>query len=104
MLLIQWDDRKSIINFEKHGVLFEEAATVFFDVNKVEFFDKLHSEFEDRFWVIGKSDTERLLYVVYSWRESSVEKKEYYRIISARVVRKKKEIRLYDERGKRRRD
>ena len=87
MVLIQWDTRKSEINFKKHGVLFEEAATTFFDTKKVEFFDKLHSQFEDRFWVIGRSNTGRVLLVVYSWRKSSVQKKEYYRIISARIAK-----------------
>ncbi len=30
-LLFQWDELKSIINFKKHGVTFEEAKTVFND-------------------------------------------------------------------------
>lgn len=97
MVLIQWNFLKAEDNFLKHGVLFEEAATVFFDPRRIEFFDNHHSRFEDRFWAIGKSDTGKLLLVVYTWRKSSVEKKEYYRVISARVVKKTKEIRLYDE-------
>ncbi len=99
MTLIQWDSLKSEINFKKHGVLFEEAATVFFDLRRVEFFDNFQSQLEDRFWVIGKSDTGKILLVIYVWRKSSVQKKEYYRIISARIVKKAKELRLYDERS-----
>jgi uncharacterized DUF497 family protein len=98
MVLIQWNAGKSESNFEKHGVLFEEAASVFFDRNKVEFFDNLPSQIEDSFWVIGRSDKGQLLFVVYSWRKSRVEKKEYYRIISARIA-KKAERRLFDERS-----
>ena len=29
--MFPWDTRKAIVNFEKHGVSFEETATVFVD-------------------------------------------------------------------------
>jgi uncharacterized DUF497 family protein len=37
-----WDISKSIANFEKHGVPFEEAATVFGDANGLDWDDVAH--------------------------------------------------------------
>jgi uncharacterized DUF497 family protein len=37
-----WDTNKANINFKKHKITFEEAETVFFDVNAIEFFDPDH--------------------------------------------------------------
>ena len=37
------DPRKAIINFQKHGVPFEEAATVFADPDGLEWDDPAHS-------------------------------------------------------------
>jgi hypothetical protein len=48
-LSFAWDDRKNQANKQKHGVSFEEASTVFFDENAVEFYDDEHSGWEDRF-------------------------------------------------------
>ncbi len=44
-LLFEWDEQKAGQNLEKHGVSFEEAATVFND--------PLHSTDEERFVIIG---------------------------------------------------
>ncbi len=99
MVFFQWDPKKSESNFKKHGVLFEEAIEVFSDPRAIEFFDKTHSRSEDRFWIIGKSQDCRVLFVVYSVRRSNVEKEEYRRIISARSA-KRKEQALYDQRSR----
>ena len=39
MIVFSWDDRKNERNKEKHAISFEEAQTVFFDDNAVEFYD-----------------------------------------------------------------
>lgn len=49
----EWDDTKAAENLRKHGVSFEEARTVFFDVFADESFDVDHSLEEDRFMIIG---------------------------------------------------
>ncbi|MCP4371775.1 MAG: BrnT family toxin, partial [Deltaproteobacteria bacterium] len=36
-LIFEWDDPKSIANKSKHGISFEEAQTVFYDENAIEF-------------------------------------------------------------------
>lgn len=94
-MLIQWDSAKNVRNIEKHGVAFDEAATVLLDPNSVEFFDGLHLANEDRFWIIGNSQDERILLVVDSYRRSARGKEDYYRIISARVA-SKKERKIYE--------
>jgi uncharacterized protein len=42
--MFTWDLQKAIINYEKHGVSFEEAATVFGDMRALEWGDSEHSE------------------------------------------------------------
>ena len=44
-----WDIAKAIANFEKHGVPFEEAATVLGDSNGLDWEDVAHSHQEPRF-------------------------------------------------------
>lgn len=84
-LKFDWDIRKSRANRTKHGVSFEEAQTVFFDENAVEFFDPDHSMVEDRFLLLGRSFKLRVLLVCYCYRKSE----SVIRIISARKVTKK---------------
>ena len=45
----EWDDNKNDANKRKHGVSFEDAATVWDDSNSVEVYDEAHSDEEDRF-------------------------------------------------------
>ena len=50
-----WDTRRASSNLPKHGVSFEEAATVFLDRVAWTFYDPDHSESEHRFITIGFS-------------------------------------------------
>lgn len=75
-LSIEWDAHKDSLNIKKHGVHFQDAAFVFLDENRIEFYDIKHSNHEDRFIVIGIVN--EVLFVVYTEREESI------RIISAR--------------------
>ena len=59
-----WDIPKSIANFEKHGVPFEEAATVFGDSNGLDGDDAEHSTHEPRRLHIGESVAGRIPFVV----------------------------------------
>lgn len=77
-------------NLKKHGVSFEEAATVFRDLLSVTLADPLHSEDEDRFVIIGQSIQGRLLVVVHTARGDRI------RLISARVATRR-ERRDYEE-------
>ncbi len=81
--MFEWDVPKAIANFEKHGVPFEEAATVFADPNGLDGEDLAHSQHERRFKRIGQSIGGRILFIVYTIRRAGDEK-ETIRIISAR--------------------
>lgn len=87
-LSFSWDERKNQENQAKHGVSFEEAKTVFFDENAMQYPDPDHSEDEDRFLMVGQSYKFRMLIVCHCYREAEFE----IRIISARKL-KKKELR-----------
>jgi len=86
-LSFSWDNRKNRANQKKHGVSFEEAQTVFFNENAIEFFDPDHSEDEDRFLMLGLSFRLRILVVSYCLLENNSE----IRIISARKATKKEQ-------------
>ncbi|MBV9495531.1 MAG: BrnT family toxin [Acidobacteria bacterium] len=86
----EWDGAKAAANWRKHGVSFEEAATIFHDWNQGTWPDVLHSTNEDRFITIGLSERQRLLTVTHTDRD------EIIRIISAREATRA-ERRRYEE-------
>lgn len=79
----EWDDRKNLINEQKHGVSFEEARGLFESrVDYLEIFDSEHSEFEDRFIAVGPI-VRGIIVVIYTEREGDI-----IRIIAARRANK----------------
>ena len=88
--VLRWDPEKARSNLRKHGVSFEEAASLFRDVLSVTISDPLHSSEESRFVIIGRSHRGQTLVVVHS------EVGETIRIISARVATPR-ERRKYEE-------
>lgn len=86
-LRFEWDPRKNRANRRKHGISFEEAATIFFDEGAKIAHDPDHSEREDRFLIIGFSLRARLLLVCFCERGPA----EVVRIISARKATTKEE-------------
>jgi len=85
---VTWDPPKAIRNREKHGVSFEEAATVFLDANALDWDDEGHSRMEERRKRAGKSAQQRIVLVVYTARRTS-DGQETIRIISARQASRK---------------
>ena len=81
--MFSWDPRKAVLNLQKHGVPFEEAATVFADPDGLEWDDPIHSQREVRVKRIGVSITGRVVLVVYTLRRGR-DGKETVRIIGAR--------------------
>lgn len=79
MYVFDWGENKNQINQRKHGVSFEEARTVFYDEQALLEYDELHSEDEDRFRIIGRSENGSILLVVHCIRDETV-----IRIISTR--------------------
>lgn len=93
MYFFEWDERKSRINQEKHGISFEEARTVFFDEEALLITDPDHSEDEERFLILGFSFMGNVLVVVHCYRAND----SIIRIISARRATKS-EMKQYNER------
>jgi uncharacterized DUF497 family protein len=81
--MFSWDARKALKNFEKHGVPFEEAATVFSDLEGLDWEDTQHGETERRWRRLGQSTQGRVLLVAYTLRRLE-NGTETIRIISAR--------------------
>lgn len=75
---VEWDERKNRLNQNKHGVSFEEAATVFLDPLEITIDDPDHAISEHRFVSVGQSLSGRLLVVSYAERANRI------RIITAR--------------------
>ncbi len=86
----EWDDAKAASNLRKHGVSFEEAATVFADPYALTGYDDRHSLREDREITIGHTNKSRVVVTVTTGREGRM------RIISARRALKQ-EVQLYEE-------
>jgi uncharacterized DUF497 family protein len=79
-LHFEWDPAKAAENLEKHGVSFEEAATIFRDTLSATGPDPDHSVGEERFVTFGVSTSERLLVVGHT------ERGDIIRIITARLA------------------
>lgn len=85
-----WNPDKAALNFEKHGISFQEAATVFNDPLSMTFPDPDHSIGESRYVIIGLSRFGELLVIAHTDREEKV------RIISARKATRQ-EKRFYEQ-------
>ena len=88
----EWHSGKAALNQRKHGVSFEEAATVFSDLRRLQTYDLEHSGLEDRDIVIGFSYRMRLLMVVVYEQEENI-----IRIISARRATREEGLRYFAE-------
>lgn len=76
--LFEWDEAKERSNQKKHGVSFEEAATIFGDRLAITKPDPDHSETEERFVSVGMGIDGRLIVVSHVFRDEKI------RLISAR--------------------
>ena len=79
-LIFEFDPAKAATNLKKHGVPFDEAATVFDDPLSSTLPDDQHSDDEDRFITVGLSASHRLLFIVYTETDSRI------RLIGARLA------------------
>lgn len=77
-LEFEWDPAKAAANSRKHDVTFAEASSVFGDPLASAFADPDHSLAEERLVLVGRSDRDRVLVVMFTERPARV------RLISAR--------------------
>lgn len=85
----QWDEAKAATNFKKHGIDFADAVSVFADDLAVTVSDNRFSE--ERFITIGIDAFNRVLVVVYAWRDSEI------RLISARKATRSERTQYKEE-------
>jgi len=86
----EWNPAKARLNLQKHDVSFDEAATVFDDLDFISVIDEEHSKDEERYITLGLSKRGRLLVVAHTDRNGKV------RLISARSATRK-ESKFYAE-------
>ena len=86
----EWNALKATANLRKHGISFDEAASVFFDSLSATGDDPDHSLEERRFVTFGMSASGRLLVVAHAQHDDAI------RIITARPATRA-ERKLYEE-------
>ena len=86
----EWNAQKAAASRRKHGVSFDEAASVFFDPLSATGDDPDHSTDERRFVTFGMSSSGRLLVVAHAEHDDAI------RIITARPATRA-ERKLYEE-------
>lgn len=89
----EWNKGNIDKNFKKHRVTNEETEEVFFENNSVLTEDLRHSKVEKRYQILGKTEGDRLLNVIFTIRAAKI------RIISARDMNKE-ERKLYEKENK----
>jgi hypothetical protein len=52
-MTFEYDENKNKKNIEKHGISFKSAARIFFDYDRIEFYDEENSSSEERYDTIG---------------------------------------------------
>lgn len=110
-MVFEYDELKNQINIKKHGIPFTAAARVFFDYDRIEMMDDVHSDDEPRYDTIGDTSAGNaatsndkhaigsfnqsigkindILFVVYTERihiEADGTETEITRLISARLA------------------
>jgi len=86
----EWDQSNIEKNWEKHRVSYLECEEVFFNQPLWVQEDEIHSKFEPRYYVLGRSNDGRHLFIVFTIRRNKI------RVISARNM-SRRERRIYRE-------
>lgn len=87
----QWDEGNSEKNWKKHKVTRNECEQVFFNLPLIMSKDAKHSIKENRWYLLGKTDSSRLLFLVFTIRKNLI------RIISARDINKNEKDANYEQ-------
>jgi len=91
----EWDNKKATSNQLKHKISFQEAATIFRDINVLSMYDEDHSQYEERWISLGLSSNARLIVTSHTFMEINRDM-NVIRIISARKATKN-EIKHYNK-------
>jgi uncharacterized protein len=79
----QWDPAKAQSNTRKHGVTFDQAATVFLDALALTVYDETNSNNEERWFTLGCDASGKLLAVAHTYEITGLTNARI-RLISAR--------------------
>ncbi len=90
----EWDGAKALANAAKHGVTFDQAATVFLDALALTVFDSAHSQTEERWFTLGHDASGALLAVAHTYQVTGPAAR--VRLISAREATQR-EQRFYED-------
>jgi hypothetical protein len=63
----QWDPGKALFNARKHGVTFDQAASVFLDALALTVYDEANSQNEERWFTLGLDASGKLLAVAHTY-------------------------------------
>ena len=86
-IVVEWDVNKEKLNIQKHKLDFGTAAKVFFDSNRLEYYDAAHSVDEDRYITIGMinniiavvyAETHKRIRIISARKATAEEKEKYY--------------------------
>ena len=91
----EWDATKARSNADKHGVTFDQAATVWGDTLALTVFDPAHSQYEERWFTLGHDADGALLAVSHTYQATGPASAQV-RITSARPETKR-ERRFYED-------
>ena len=87
----QWDEGNLDKNWYLHQVTNAECEEVFFNLPLIIASDIKHSYYEQRYFALGRTDTDRWLFIAFTIRDDLI------RVISARDMNQR-EARKYGER------
>lgn len=85
-----WDKGNAEKNWIRHQVTRNESEQVFFNEPLIIADDTKHSQYEKRWYLLGRTDAERLLFIAFTIR------KGFIRVIPARDMNRN-EKELYNE-------
>jgi hypothetical protein len=83
-----WDEGNARKSADKHWVSQGEAEQIFFNEPLLLLPDRKHSDKEQRFHALGKTEDGRLLHVTFTLRDSG----KLIRVISARNMHRKERV------------
>jgi len=87
-----WDAGNERKSLEKHAASRFEAEQVFFNQPLLILVDKKHSQIEDRYHALGRTNDARLLHITFTLRSADT----LIRVISARDMHRKERI-IYEQ-------
>lgn len=90
VLVFEWDKGNLDKSYEKHGISLKETEEIFISEELFVLPDIKHSQKEERFIALGRTQDGKNLFVIFTLRDKKI------RIISARRMHKK-EVERYEK-------